>query len=151
MEKRHTNVPASYLVLIKNNKILLLKRLNTGFEDGNYSVIAGHVEKGESFTQCVIREAKEEAGIILNPKDLRVAHVMHRDSKTNFDNERVDVFFTALKWKGIIENKEPDKCSDLSWFDIDNLPKNTVAYIKQVISDIRNNIFYSEDGWESNK
>jgi 8-oxo-dGTP diphosphatase len=48
-------IPASYLILFRDGKILLLKRANTGYEDGNYSVIAGHVEPGENFTQCIIR------------------------------------------------------------------------------------------------
>jgi NADH pyrophosphatase NudC (nudix superfamily) len=56
---RHQNIVAAYLVLKKKNKVLLLKRHNTGYEDGNYSVIAGHVEPGESFRQTIIREAQE--------------------------------------------------------------------------------------------
>jgi len=148
VQDRNENIPASYLVLIKDNKILMLRRFNTGFEDGNYSVVAGHVEKGESFSQCIIREAKEEAGIILDQNDIKVVHVMHRDSKTSVNNERVDVFFTASKWEGVIENKERDKCDDLAWFDIDNMPENTVEYVRDVISCIRNNVFYSESGWD---
>ncbi|MFH1669466.1 MAG: NUDIX domain-containing protein [Candidatus Woesearchaeota archaeon] len=64
-KKRHQNVPASYLTLFKDDKVLLLRRFNTGYEDGNYSMVAGHVDPGETFTQCIIREAKEEAGIEL--------------------------------------------------------------------------------------
>jgi len=149
VQDRNENIPASYLVLIEDNKILMLRRFNTGFADGNYSVVAGHVEKGESFSQCIIREAKEEAGIILDQNDIKVVHVMHRDSKTSVNNERVDVFFTASKWGGVIENKEKDKCDDLAWFDIDNMPENTVEYVRDVISCIRNNVFYSESGWDN--
>lgn len=144
---RHLNVPASYLALIKENKILLLRRFNTGYEDGNYSLVAGHVDPGETFTQCMIREAKEEAGILLKPDDLKVVHVMHRDSGTAVNNERVDVFFTAKNWDWEIENKEPNKCDDISWFDLDNLPANIIPYIKQAIWWIKNNVFYSEFGW----
>ncbi len=123
MKKRHQNTSASYLALFKDNKILLLRRFNTGYEDGNYSMVAGHVDSGETFTQCIIREAKEEAGITLRPEDLRVAHVMHRNSEEDEYSERVDVFFVAERWGGEITNKEPHKCDDLSWFDLDNIPK----------------------------
>lgn len=146
-KERHKNVPASYLVLIKDNKILLQRRFNTGYEDGKYSMVAGHVDKGETFTQCIIREAKEEAGILLKPEDLKVVHLMHRDSGTEENNERVDIFFIADKWAGEIENKEPHKCDDLSWFDLDNLPNNIIPYIKQAIDCIKNKVFYSEHGW----
>ena len=147
-KKRHQNVPASYLTLFKDNKVLLLRRFNTGYEDGNYSMVAGHVDLGETFTQCIIREAKEEAGIELKPENLKVVHVMHRDSQSNEYNERIDVFFIAEKWNGEIINKEPHKCDDLSWFDLDNIPENTIPYIKQTLNKIKNKEFYSEFGWE---
>jgi ADP-ribose pyrophosphatase YjhB (NUDIX family) len=127
---------------------LLLRRLNTGYEDGNYSIVAGHVDLGETFTQCIIREAKEETGIELKPENLKVVHVMHRNSKSNEYNERIDVFFIAEKWNGEIINKEPHKCDDLSWFDLDNIPENTIPYIKQILNKIKNKEFYSEFGWE---
>lgn len=79
MERKPT-IPASYLVLEKDNKILLLRRFNTGYEDGNYSFIAGHLENDESLTQCIIREAKEEAGITLKEEDLKVEYILHRNS-----------------------------------------------------------------------
>ena len=147
MAKRHQNIPASYLVLFKDNKILLLRRFNTGYEDGNYSLVAGHVELGETFTQCIIREAKEEAGIIIKPEDLQVVHMMHRNSRTPTNNERIDVFFIAKKWEGEIVNKESHKCDDLSWFDLDNMPNNVIPYIRYAIKAIENKVYYSEYGW----
>lgn len=146
-KERHQNVPASYLILVKDNNVLLLRRFNTGYEDGNYSMIAGHVDPGETFTQCIIREAQEEAGIQIKPEDLEVAHVMHRNSKSTEYNERIDIFFLAKKWSGEIINKEPHKCDDLSWFDLDNIPDNTIPHIKQTLNKIKNKEFYSEFGW----
>lgn len=150
-KERHKIIPASYLVLIKDGKILLLRRFNTGYEDGRYSMVAGHIDERETFTECIVREAKEEAGIILDEKDLRVLHVMNRNSQEGIDlklNERVDVFFSSDKWAGEIEIKEPHKCDDLSWFDLDNIPENTIPYIKYAINCINNKIFYSEFGWD---
>lgn len=141
---KNPNIPASYLYLEKNNKILLLKRHNTGYEDGKYSFVAGHVDAGETFTDAAIREAYEEANIIVEPKDLIVLHMMHRKS---VDSIRVDVFFTARKWSGEIINKEPNKCSELIWCDIKNLPGNTIPYIRAAIGNIKNKNFYSEFGW----
>jgi 8-oxo-dGTP pyrophosphatase MutT (NUDIX family) len=150
IQKKHQNVAAAYLMLFKNNKILLLRRFNTGYEDGNYSVVAGHVERKESFTQCIIREAEEEAGILLEQSNLRVVHVMHRNSGTVENNERIDVFFVAKKWKGEIVNKEPNRCDGLSWFYLNNLPENVIPYIKQAIDGIKDKIYYSEYGWGGN-
>jgi len=147
MSKTHTNVPASYLVLFRENKTLLLRRFQTGYEDGKYSVVAGHVDPGENFTQCIIREAKEEAGITLKREDLKVCHIMHRDSHWAEDRERVDVFFTTDRWEGNISNMEPEKCDDLSWFDLDNLPENMIPYIRDTLHNISKGISYCEYGW----
>jgi 8-oxo-dGTP diphosphatase len=146
-KERHKNVPAAYLALFKDNKILLLRRFNTGYEDGKYSMIAGHVDPNETFTQCIIREAEEEAGILIKAEDLQVVHVMHRNSGIVENNERVDVYFLTKKWEGKIVNKEPHKCDDFSWFDVDDIPKNAIPYIKQAIEGIKNKIYYSEHGW----
>ncbi|MGB0757494.1 MAG: NUDIX hydrolase [Patescibacteria group bacterium] len=146
-KQRHQNVPASYLVLFQDDQVLLLRRHNTGYEDGNYSLVAGHVESGENFTDCVIREAKEEAGVIVHPDHLQVVHVMHRNSGKDEYSERVDVFFIATTWSGEPINKEPHKCDDVSWFHIKELPDNTIPYIRQALEKIHTKHFYSEHGW----
>jgi 8-oxo-dGTP pyrophosphatase MutT (NUDIX family) len=144
-KERFKLVPASYLVLIKDNKILLLRRYNTGYEDGNYTMVAGHLDGNETFIHAMIREAKEEAGIEIKPDDLEVVHVMHR--KKSIGKERMDIFIHAKKWEGEPENLEPDKCDDLRWFDMDDLPKNVIPFVKQAIGCIRERRVYSEHGW----
>ena len=141
IKERYKITPASYLALIKDNKVLLQRRFNTGYEDGKYSFVAGHVEEGETFTQAIIREVKEEAGITLRADDLSVVHIMNRNIE---NNGRIDVFFLAEKWSGDIENKEPDKCDDLSWFDLDNVPNNLIPYIEKALDCIKNKIAYSD-------
>ena len=119
--------------------------------DGHYCLVAGHGERAESFTNTIIREAKEEANITLNAKNLKAIHVMHRYDIPN-DTElrdRVDTFFTVKKWQGKIKNMEPNKCDDLSWFPINKLPPSTIPYIKQAINNIRKKIFYSEFGYNN--
>ena len=142
-KERFGQIGTSHLFLVKDDKILLLRRFNTGYEDGKYSVIAGHIEGNETVRQNIVREAKEEAGIDIDIEDLEVVHVMHR-----YENqERIDFFLTARKWKGEPRIMEPHKCDDLSWFKLDDLPKNVIPYIKQAIDCFLNNVFYSEYGW----
>ncbi len=138
-------VPASYLILIKDGKILLLRRYNTGYEDGNYSLVAGHVDGNETFIQAMIREAREEAGISLHPENLKVVHTMHRKCP---DDERIDVFIQATSWTGKLTNMEPHKCDDLSWFKLDELPDNMVGYVKIALENYKNSISYSEFGYQ---
>jgi len=136
--ERYKLIPAVYLVLIENNKILLSRRFNTGYEDGNYSLVAGHLDAGENFFESMIREAKEEANIILNKKNLEIVHLIQRSKL-----DRFDIYIRPKYWEGEIQNLEPDKCDDLSWFDINRLPDNTIPDVKQAIENIQNNNLYS--------
>jgi 8-oxo-dGTP pyrophosphatase MutT (NUDIX family) len=97
-------VAAVHLFLIRDGQVLLLRRFNTGYEDGQYSVIAGHLDGGEEVTAAMRREAREEAGIELAPEDLRVVGIMHRKST----EERIDFFLTATEWAGEITNPVED-------------------------------------------
>jgi 8-oxo-dGTP diphosphatase len=134
---------AAHLLLIKEGKILLLRRFNTGYEDGNYSVVAGHLEGDEDVKSAMIREAKEEAGIEIIPSNIHVVGVMHRKSEV----ERVDFFLVADSWNNEIVNMEPEKCDDLSWFEIDNLPSNTIPYIKRAIENYLSGAHFDIYGW----
>jgi len=64
---------AVYLLLLRDGQVLLLRRHNTGYEDGNSRVIAGHVERDERVTTALVREAAEEVGIQLVAADV-LAH-----------------------------------------------------------------------------
>ena len=120
---------AVHLLLIQDDKILLIKRFNTGYCDNMFSLPAGHVEKGENVRDAMIRETKEEINIDVSKK-LKIVQVMNRKGT---DQERIDYFFLAKKWKGIINNNEPNKCSLIKWVNIDKLPKNTILYVKYAI------------------
>jgi 8-oxo-dGTP diphosphatase len=140
-KERFKIIPSVYLVLMKDDKVLLSRRYNTGYCDGKYSLPSGHLNGGETFKEAMAREAKEEIGIDVKTEDLKMVHTLDRLIP---DNERVDFFFTVKKWQGESKNKEPDKCDDLSWFNIDDLPENTVPYVRQVLGCIVKNIIYSE-------
>jgi len=134
-----------HLVLFRNDNILLLRRANTGYEDGNYSVVAGHMDGNETARQAMCREAMEEAGVHIEPEDLRVVHVIHRKN----DDERVSFFLTPDRWHGEPVNREPHKCSELAWYPVDSLPENTIPYVRHAIAQIQEGNTYSEFGWST--
>lgn len=145
MTKKRFKVPvAVHLFLIRDNKVLLLRRYNTGYEDGNYSVVAGHIDGNETYYDAMIREAKEEAGITIKSEDLKVVQVMHRKK----EDERIDFFFTCNRWSGEVINMEPSKCDELRWFNLDNLPVNIIPYIKAGIENYLKNVEFSLFGWD---
>ena len=140
VSKTYVNIS---LLLSQHNKILMSLRKNTGYEDHKWSLICGNQENNESALYTAIREAREEIGININTCDLQVLHIMHR--KTSREN--IDVFIQCKKWGGIIKNKEPQKCESLRFYEIDNLPINTVEYIADALRSIKQLQFYSEKGW----
>lgn len=143
-KERFGQIGTSHLFLIKDNKILLLRRFNTGYEDGKYSVAAGHIEESETARQTMVREVKEEIGIDVDIDDLEMFHIMHR----NENQKRLDFFFTTKKWKGEPKIMETHRCDDMGWFELDNLPDNIIPYIKQAMDCFSRGVVYSEWGWE---
>ena len=139
---------AVFLILRDGDKVLLHRRQNTGYADGMYSLVGGHADGGESVTYAMAREAKEEAGIDINPSDLHFSHVVHRQAPDLPGEEYIDFYFMCNKWSGEVVNAEPHKCSDLSFFHMNELPSDMIPGVKSVLEKIeKNNNFYSEYNW----
>ncbi|MEX2225096.1 MAG: NUDIX domain-containing protein [Dehalococcoidia bacterium] len=145
MTRRHTMPVAVHVVLVRDGEVLLLLRANTGYEDGSYSVIAGHVEPGEQIIDAAVREAREEAGIELDADALRIGGVMHRRA----EDERIDYFVTAARWRGDLRNAEPEKCGELRWCARTALPPNTVAYVRRAIENGVGGPWFESFGWDA--
>ena len=137
---------AVYLVLEKDGKILMAKRSNTGYMDGMYSLVAGHVDGNETVYQAMQRETKEEVNIDILLEDMKVVHVSHRNSNGG-EREYIDVYLKASKFSGELNNLEPNKCSDLTWFECDNLPEEIVPEVKKVLEDILKGEIFSTLGF----
>ena len=145
MKERNKAIPASYLLLEKDGKLLIARRFNTGYQDGNYQVPAGHVDAGELPSEALIREAKEEVGIDLSPEDIELVHISYRPRHDNTDN-RIDFFFRARNWNGDVQNMEPEKCDDLRWVTYDQIPENMSPHMRDAIDCISKGIFFKELG-----
>jgi len=132
-----------HLLFICENQILLARRFNTGYRDGEYSVPAGHLDGDETVVAAGMREAKEEIGVDIEADNLTFSSVMHRIE----GDERVDFFVQVHNWSGEIVNTEPDKCDDLRWVGLDKLPDNTIPYVQRAIANHLRNIAFDEFGW----
>lgn len=141
-KERFTSRVAVYLVLIKHDQVLLTLRQNTGFADGLYSLASGHLDEGEAIKHAMIREAKEEIGIIINPDDLKLVHIMQHKSQKHY----IDFYFQCEHYIGNPLNCEPEKCGDVSFFPKDKLPDNLVGNVSQALEQINIGSNYSEYG-----
>ena len=143
-EERFKLVVGVLILLIKKDKVFLIKRKNTGWEDGKYSLFGGHINGDEKVSDAAIRETQEEIGIKINPKDLRFVNVTHLITST----ERIHFAFVANKWTGEPINQEPEKADDGAWFPINNLPKSINEVSREIIGCYQNSIPFEETGWK---
>lgn len=131
MKKRERFPVSVQLLLEKDNKILLMKRKNTGYEDGKFSLPGGHVEANEEIRKALIREAKEEVGIAIELKDMEFYKVLNR--KINEEQEYIDFIFRVKQWTGEIINMEEEKCEEIKWFNINEIPENILDFIPYIL------------------
>lgn len=127
------------LILINEDKVLLLKQ--TKPNGGNYSLVGGTIEKNEFAKACLIRESKEEAGIILSKHNLELVHVLHKRSKSE---HRIVLYFKAMVFSGAPRSLEPDKFKSATWFSMNELPLKLTNTVRQVLKAYRTDEFYSE-------
>jgi len=132
-----------HLLFFREDQILLLRRFNTGYRDGEYSVPAGHLDGNETVMAAAAREAGEEIGVKIEAAEIAFSSVMHR----NEGDERVDFFMHVHKWRGEPVNAEIDKCDELLWKDVNDLPMNTIPYVRQAIQNHLNRVKFDEFGW----
>lgn len=120
-------------------KVLLMRRKNTGFNDGEYELPGGHLESDEDLFDAMLREISEELLIDAKREDLEIAHLMH-----HFSGRRINVIFKINGESFIPAIGEPEKCDKLEWFDLNNLPKNTSAKMKKIIENVSMKKFYDK-------
>ena len=132
-------VPAAYVLLRRDDAVLLQLRQGTGYRDGYWAAAAaGHVEQGESVVAAAAREAREELGVEIAPADLRPLTVLHRGvPRGPALEQRADFFFTATEWVGEAALLERDKAADLRWFGLDDLPDPVVPHELHVLRALR--------------
>jgi 8-oxo-dGTP diphosphatase len=142
--RRHMLVGDVHLLLINPaGEVLFEQRQNTGYEDGAWHLPSGHLEAGESVVAALIRESREEIGVIIDEQEVEFCHVMHNSS----GGGRAAFFFAVHRWIGEPTNLEPDKCSGLDWFSPSALPCDLIPYCRAALEWIAANHCFSVYGW----
>jgi 8-oxo-dGTP diphosphatase len=144
-DTQHDRYPVAVHVFLTDHheRVLLMRRAGSGYADGQLGLPAGHVDLGETPTQCALREVAEELGVQLDPDALQPIGTMFRRSL----EPRVDIFFTTNTWTGNPTINEPHKCTELVWAHPDQLPEDALDYIGQAIINARAGRHFHEHGW----
>jgi len=134
MEERLKLKTAVYILLEREGRLVFLRRFNTGYKDGKYTVPAGHVDAGEFPTETMVREVLEETDVKIDVSDLELVHVMYEK------DIYIDFYFKADEWSGEPVIGEPDKADDIAWFPQDTLPED------KVVEKVRKAIMLAQEG-----
>ena len=142
VKQRNKVVVAVYLLLLCSGDILIARRRNTGYQDGNYNFPSGHVEEGESPFNALVREVEEELGAVtadeLRKTGPRLCHMQWRPEHDK-TGDRLDLYYglQMVGNKHNVINGEPEKCDDLKWHYVNRpLPENFVPHQRVVFDAI---------------
>jgi 8-oxo-dGTP pyrophosphatase MutT (NUDIX family) len=91
----------------------------------------GGVERGETGLQAALKEAREEAGLLIAPSDMTL-----RSIHTNFESFRGDhvLFYVASKWIKVATNVAHE-IADCRFFDPLALPEDTTPATRRRIGE----------------
>lgn len=131
---RSLDVGVGTAVLIFNHfgQLLILKRAGAHWAD-YWSVPGGWVDRTDTSTAlAVIREALEEAGLIVSSVD---NYTWSCEDNPEIDCRTVTLYHIAHAgtWTGEARIMEPNKCSELRWVYRDELPEKMFPGSREVI------------------
>lgn len=104
--------------LIKDGKVLLGER-KSPLGKGTWGPPGGHLEFGETPIEGAIRELKEETN--LDALEL-IESIWTNDIFPDHSKHFFSVNIFVTDFSGELKVKEPEKCSQWGWFDLENLP-----------------------------
>ncbi|MCX4633111.1 NUDIX domain-containing protein [Streptomyces sp. NBC_01443] len=130
-----------------DGRVLLgLRHPDVIYAGNTWHFLAGKCEQ-ESAVTCLVREAREEAGLVIDPADVKLVHVVHVVD-TPGGQPLMHMVFQADRWEGIPELREPHKCLAWQWWEPANLPERLVPYTRAAIEGITAGRHYTELGWD---
>lgn len=130
----------------EHGRLLLgLRHPDAAFAADTWHFLAGHCER-EAAVACLVREAKEEAGLLIDPSGVELVHVVHLLDPPQA-RPRIQLVFRARTWSGSPEVLEPDRCAEWRWWPPEALPHKLVPYTRTAIEGILAGHAYSELGW----
>jgi 8-oxo-dGTP diphosphatase len=120
MHTERPRVGVGVLVFNKHGQILLGKRLSS-HGAATWSPPGGHLEFGEDFAACALRELREETGLIAEDASfIGITNDIFWENNKHY----ISIFMRVMcPCDQLPEICEPDKIMEWQWFSLDTLPE----------------------------
>ncbi|NVD38617.1 NUDIX domain-containing protein [Ensifer sp. HO-A22] len=107
------------LAIMRDGKLLLCKRLKAP-EAGHWNIVGGKVDHMERSELAARREAEEESGLsIRSSRFLCLSEQLIEADRQHW----ISMIYVTDDFSGEPQLTEPDKLSDIGWYDLDALPQ----------------------------
>lgn len=131
--ERHTEPVDVHLILRRDGpsgpEVLVTRRAGPVYASGLLHLPSGHLDgPHEDVVAALVREAREETGVLIEPGDVRAAVTVHHRSPAG--QARVGMFFEVTQWRGTPRIAEPALCDAMEWASLSALPEPMVAYCR---------------------
>lgn len=147
-----------YLLLFRgeegSEEVFLIERANPSFQDGMLTPPAGRLEPGETPSEAARREGFEEAGVDIQPENLRFEQVLMRPAYNRtgpgYDHTKtswLDFTFSTRVWDGEPFNAETDRAASAGWHRVDQLPENMLPGVRSFLKNYPNHEPYAATGF----
>ena len=117
-------------VVNKDNQLLMGLRCDD-FDGGNWAVPGGHLDVGESLSECALRELWEETGITASVAQ-QFAYV---EQPITISNKHYFHFGFIVKDfdASDLKNGESEDISEWKWYNLDQIPPNLAPSQREII------------------
>jgi 8-oxo-dGTP diphosphatase len=121
------------LAILRDGKLLLCKRMKAP-EAGHWNIVGGKVEHMEPAETAARREAEEETGLTIGS----IRYLGMTEQLIEADRQHwVSLLYVSEDTIGEPQLTEPDKLSEIDWFDLDDLPQPLSVFTQAVLTYLR--------------
>lgn len=116
-------------IIREGKNIVIIERAN--YPEA-YALPAGHVDEDPSFTDAIIRELEEEAGLLVEENKSVFTEDINNPCKRAGGSHHLWKVYEALRWSGILKGGSDAKKAD--WFspsDLKKIAKRTEYFMKK--------------------
>lgn len=121
------------LAILRDGKLLLCKRMKAP-EAGHWNIVGGKVDHMERAEVAARREAEEETGLSIGP----IRYLGMTEQLIEADRQHwISLLYVTDDTTGDPQLTEPDKLSEIGWFDLDDLPQPLSVFTQTVLTYLR--------------